>query len=619
MENKDIENLFCEQEPSIAGNRQLRLPQIEGWQRAREHFLDSSEHAILQLPVGCGKTGLMALLPFGIARGRVLVITPNVETRRGATRVFDASSPKCFVKAKGIRTDLHNGPFAAALEGGDTANIHDCNDSHIVVTNIQQLVSYGSDNWLDKFSPDYFDMILVDEGHHNVAESWNRVFQRFPNAKVCSLTATPFRGDGRPLAGKIIYKFPIANAMHLGYISQIRAVNVETRELYFTYKGDPRHYTREEVMELREENWFSKGVALAPECNKSIVAASFKAMQQLRRSGTHHQIIAVACSVDHARQIRSLYSEIGCETREIHNQQSEDEKEDALNELRTGKLDCIVQVRMLGEGFDHPNLSVAAIFQPFRTLSPYVQFVGRIMRVVHDGQPDHADNRGIVVSHIGLNVDRHWTEFRQLDGEDQEVISEWLEAGDHPSSDDSSKSRRRFEQNMTVQREVLDLPSQSLYLKEMDEAVLQDLSNHMQKLGLDPEELGLSEEDIRKRISHEQPTIDLDSEAIPVNPQRHRRELRKRLNERVRSLAKRILDALGFGIHTRGICLKYPENPSENDFSLVVKLANTKVSEHMGVKPGSRGVVSAGELQKAFDQLDQIGDEVEADIRNRLK
>ena len=54
-----------------------------------------------------------------------------------------------------------------------------------------------------------------------------------------------------------------------------------------------------------------------------------------------------------------------------------DKQEQVLADLRSGKLDCIVQVQMLGEGFDHPPLSVAAIFRPFASLSPYIQFVGR--------------------------------------------------------------------------------------------------------------------------------------------------------------------------------------------------------------------------------------------------
>jgi DNA repair protein RadD len=130
---------------------------------------------------------------------------------------------------------------------------------------------------------------------------------------------------------------------------------------------------------MREEDWYSRGVALAEESNISIVDASIQWLGWLREGGLQHQLIAVVCAMVHARQIRSLYQERGLQTREIHSGQSRDEQEDILRQLRNGTLDAIVQVQMLGEGFDHPQLSVAAIFRPFRSLSPYIQFVGRAM------------------------------------------------------------------------------------------------------------------------------------------------------------------------------------------------------------------------------------------------
>ncbi|PJN93388.1 DEAD/DEAH box helicase, partial [Amaricoccus sp. HAR-UPW-R2A-40] len=67
---------------------------------------------------------------------------------------------------------------------------------------------------------------------------------------------------------------------------------------------------------------------------------------------------------------------------------------------------------MLGEGFDHPKLSVAAIFRPFRSLGPYLQFVGRIMRVVVQNSPGHPDNLGHIVTHLGMNLDARFQEFK---------------------------------------------------------------------------------------------------------------------------------------------------------------------------------------------------------------
>ena len=70
----------------------------------------------------------------------------------------------------------------SAVPDGEDANIHDCESSHIVVTNIQQLAS-RADRRLPAFPDDFFDLIMVDEGHHNVARSWERVFERFPNSQ----------------------------------------------------------------------------------------------------------------------------------------------------------------------------------------------------------------------------------------------------------------------------------------------------------------------------------------------------------------------------------------------------------------------------------------------------
>ena len=108
------------------------------------------------------------------------------------------------------------------------------------------------------------------------------------------MTATPFRADEQPVEGEVIYRYPFREAMQRGYIKDITSVNVAPREIYFTYRGDNYHHTLDEVLELREEDWFSRGVALAHECNVSIADASILWLHYLRETGTPHQLIAVA-------------------------------------------------------------------------------------------------------------------------------------------------------------------------------------------------------------------------------------------------------------------------------------------------------------------------------------
>ena len=194
----------------------------------------------------------------------------------------------------------------------------------------------------------------------------------FPSAKVIHLTATPFRSDRQEIDGELVFRYSFRSATLKGYIKRLKASYVAPSEIEVGFRDERgRTYSLAEVLELKEEDWFSRGVALALPCNQHIVDSSLEKLEELRQSGTRHQLIAVACSINHARGIRSLYQERGYTADVIHSKQRDDQQAAILNTLYNGTLDCIVQVQMLGEGFDHPKLSVAAIFrrsEPWRRM-----------------------------------------------------------------------------------------------------------------------------------------------------------------------------------------------------------------------------------------------------------
>ena len=568
--------------------------------------------------MGCGKTGLIAILPFGIATGRVLVIAPNVTIRTVVARALDIANPDCFWRKTRVLPSVAEGPFCAILDGPD-ANIHDCTESHFVITNIQQLAS-SADRWLPQFPPGFFDMILVDEGHHNVAESWRKVFERFPDAKVVSLTATPFRSDGQRPTGEIVYRYLFTKAMLQGFIKQIDSISCAPAEIYFTYNGDARRHTLDEVLELREEAWFRRGVALAPECNRNIAEASIVRCLHLRtRSKIKHQIIAVACSVDHARQVRAIYEERGLEAREIYSEMDDDKKERVLEELRQGRIDCIVQVQMLGEGFDHPPLSVAAIFRPFRSLSAYVQFVGRIMRVNVEGDPAHPDNFGFIVSHVGLNNDAHVQDFREFDLEDQALLKLWLESknlGEELS--EGSGTPRRFDTGMLVQNEIISHFIGSLFLDPDDDRVLDLIVE--QKIPGTPLKVGdlKSREELREMLRAKRKEHEHRSESIPVSPQRRRRAAKKRLTERTNSVVARVIRDLGLSLPGREIGNSISEVRGSNNQVAVTRLLNIAINDSVGIPKKSRIKMTAAQAEQALQSLDRLGDGVRERIRQAM-
>jgi len=616
-EPADPDHLFQQVNANIEANKLLREPQRDAHRKVREHFAGDDSPAILQIPVGCGKTGIMATLPFGIACGRVLIITPNLTIRKGVATALDIASRECFWAKTRVLDDFQNGPYFAVLDSNN-ANIHDCTESHFVVTNIQQLAS-SADRWLPQFPPNFFDMILVDEGHHAAAASWQKVFRRFPQAKVVSLTATPFRSDEQPLEGEVIYRYPFARAMMHGFIKQILSRSVAPSELYFTVGEDRHRHSLEEVLELREEQWFRRGVSLSPECNRHIAEASIQRCNRLRsQTGIPHQIIAAASSVDHARQIRSIYEECGYRAAEIHSDMSEAERERVLDDLDLGRLDCIVQVQMLGEGFDHPRLSVAAVFRPFRTLAPYIQFVGRVMRVVVQDQPDHPDNVGFVISHVGLNNEERWEEFKELDLEDQRLIHEWLEG--EPNENDPENGGggpRRFDEATLVDSELISHFVDTAFLDPDDDRVLDEILAKQIVPGVVVGDV-MDRETLRQKLRERNTAQEEEPMQIPVMPQRRRKAARARLHERTGSVVARILDELGISRPGRDLA-KALGGPPVPNVRRVTVLLNQEINEFAGIRAKSRKELSADQAEDALKALDAIGDQVRDQLRQKLE
>ena len=186
-----------------------------------------------------------------------------------------------------------------------------------MVANIQQFAG-TSNRWYESFPRDYFRLILVDEGHHNVADTWQRLFEYFADAKVVSFTATPMRSDGQVALGERVYAFGYARSMMMGYISPIDALYVKPETVTFTAEGATNNLTLQQVLAMREKDWFSRGVALSERCNRHIIQASLRQLEEVRKFGTPRQIIAVACSIRHAEQVAGLYQEYGLRTEVLH-------------------------------------------------------------------------------------------------------------------------------------------------------------------------------------------------------------------------------------------------------------------------------------------------------------
>ncbi len=612
MNNTDIAAFFNDTQVQIWSNPNLREPQMDGYFAIRKHFKESDQPCYVQLPVGCGKTGLMGIAPFGIANGRVLIIAPNLVIRDNIRRELNVSDPNCFYTKRGVFIPK-DGPYVSELKTG--ANMHDCDAAHIVVANIQQFAG-AKNKWYEALPGDYFDMILVDEGHHNVAQTWTRLFEYFKDAKVVSFTATPMRSDGQIVSGERVYRFGYARSMILGFISQIDALFVQPTEITFTAQGETKTLSLERVLEMREKDWFSRGIALSEQCNRSVVNASIQQLHNVRKLGAPRQLIAVACSIRHASQVAALYKEHGLRVEVLHSDLKTEERERIEASLRSGLTDVVVQVNILGEGYDLPTLSVAAVFRPYRSLSPYVQFVGRILRLAAPETPYSDANRVYLVSHIGLNDERWWNDFTNFDKDDQEFFREYLQGELEVQGEGEGGPRMTLRPFMRVLREVVESYQRKGYLKKIDDVLIGDLFQTIRDKGFEPSEFGLTEDIVRGRLVAAENEGRIAAFNPVIQPQERREALKGRLAQEARSIADTVLNRLGLSHQGRDL-LRYFQGSHNTE--ILIRMASSEQNNVMGIGTGERQTASAEQLENAVNASPDIADKLSALVRGRMK
>ena len=249
-----------------------------------------------------------------------------------------------------------------------------------------------------------------------------------------NVSATPGRADGRIMAGEIIYSYPISRAVEKGYVKRINGYRLNPTTLHYVRRPDDNtevEVSLDEVRRLGERDaGFRRSIVSSEATLTTIAEASRAELLELReRPASQLKIIASALNMEHCKQVVAKYRELGLRADFVHSQIDGKSKanERVYQRLENHELDVIVQVRKLGEGYDHPYLSVAAVFSIFNNLSPFMQFVGRIVRVIPDGDPFDSVNDGVVVFHVGGNVTGVWNDFQQFAEADQEFFAQLID------------------------------------------------------------------------------------------------------------------------------------------------------------------------------------------------
>lgn len=147
-----------------------------------------------------GKTGVMALVPYGLSKGRVLIITPRLVIKDHVTDSLDPNQPGNFWLKYGVFDRVDQLPVL--VEYDKDVSDEALNRANIIVVNIHKLQKRLVSSLINRVPQGFFDMIIVDEAHHSAAATWVAALDYFQDAKVVKLTGTPYRTDGQWICEK---------------------------------------------------------------------------------------------------------------------------------------------------------------------------------------------------------------------------------------------------------------------------------------------------------------------------------------------------------------------------------------------------------------------------------
>ncbi|MFN3243841.1 MAG: DEAD/DEAH box helicase [Planctomycetota bacterium] len=592
-------NPFQYRQPSIGGNNRIRTPQREAYDALVTYAArpaDDREVGIV-LPVGCGKSGCITLAPFAFRSKRALVIAPGKTIAQQLCNDFDPTKPDMFYAKCGV---LAGAPYPEPVEiRGTTANRGDLDEAHVVITNIQQL--QGEQNrWLSTLPPDFFDLLLFDEGHHSVAATYTALKGSFPGARIVNFSATPLRADGQRMAGRFIYTYPIFRAIQEGYVKRLKALVLNPRTLKYVRRDGDEEITvgLEEVRRLGEVDAdFRRSIVTSRETLTTIVDASIRELERIRAEtgDKRHAIIASALNYEHCRQIVEAYRGRNREVAFVHSREDGAANDAVMKKLRAHELDVIVQVRKLGEGFDHPYLSVAAVFSIFANLSPFVQFVGRIMRVIKQNSPGDPINQGTVVFHAGANIASQWEDFQEYSEADQQYFNQLLpmEGLDINGPEEVAVDPVPREPNTVEVRGQSAVMLQEIPLLEDDEA-MQAIATLRAR--------GYSSDDVRRAMEHQ---------PVPTTKAHERRAAQAALDERVRSEVGRILGARNINPVGKELDTKHL---GKSNFVVMKAAIDKQVNALVGRRPGERHELTRAELDRIQEQFADLVSAAEKEV-----
>lgn len=328
---------------------ELRPYQSEAKQAIFNQWDQGKKKTLLVLPTGCGKTIVFAKVTEDCVRQgkRVLIMAHRGE-------LLDQAADK-IMKATGL---------GSAVEKAEES----CLGSwyRIVVGSVQSLTRPQR---LAKFKQDYFDTIIIDEAHHCLSDSYQRVLEHFPDAEVLGVTATPDRGDMRNLGQyfeSLAYEYTLPQAIKSGYLVPIKAMTIPL-QLDLTGVG------------------IQSGDFKASDLGTALDPYLYQIADEMIKYCKDRKTVAFLPLVKTSQKFCEILNQKGFRAAEVNGESAD--RAQILADYDAGRYNVLCNSMLLTEGWDCPTVDCIIVLRPTKVRSLYSQMVGRGTRLA----PEKAD------------------------------------------------------------------------------------------------------------------------------------------------------------------------------------------------------------------------------------
>lgn len=376
----------CQQDDRAVGNTGLRPPQLGALHSIGAHWSIHQTPATIVMPTGTGKTETMLATLAAYIRGAFLVVVPWDMLRDQTFRKFRTFG---LLRKIGVLENQARNPIVGIVtkrpKKPDDLNIfQSCN---VIVATASSL-SMGEALPYAPQIAQFCHALIIDEAHHVAAANWTALKEAFGDKPILQFTATPFRRDGKLVDGHVIYSYPLRNAQRDGYFKKI---------------------VFEPIYEIDQTKADSVIATTAIAKLRSDIAA-----------GHNHLLMARCANISRAESIHHIYQDIAPDLNPMIIHSELGDADDRVRQLREGESRIVVCVNMLGEGFDLPELKVAAVHDMHRSLAILLQFTGRFTRSAGNRIGDATVVANIADPDVSGSLERLYSE----DADWNELLSE---------------------------------------------------------------------------------------------------------------------------------------------------------------------------------------------------